>query len=234
MRAPQNRAARRTCRTAIASALVLALASPAGAAPACRLVTDRGGDQITAKTDPRYGEVDVLSADVATDSKSLTAVVRLASLGAVRRDDPRSGRMYEFDFTVNETTFMMLGSLMYGGEDWGVWTRPTKRYPEAKGGGGFYFVGEATGVVDPARGEVRITAPLSVFSRLAPIRHGTRLYALSAFSYTAEGFNVRYPTPVEGRDVGAVVVGYSDADDAWGRMETSYRAGSASCVRVGR
>jgi hypothetical protein len=222
-------------RRALPLTALVALAmtgTPAFAAPAraCLLVKDPAGDTQSPAPDRSLdAQLDITSADVATDKKNVTVVLRLAALTAADPANPQ-GRVYEFDFTAQEKNFIVMGSLLPGGNSYNVFISDT-RFEEGKGGArAATGIGSATGVVDVVAKEVRITAPLTVFDKHANLRGGT-LYYLSAWTYRANGMSAQ-PSLEQAKIEITSSVGVG-VDEAWGR-KSYYKAGSASCVRPGR
>lgn len=218
----------------VASLAVLTAGSPAFAAPkpkpSCGLVKDAAGDTSSPAPDKALdAQLDITSADVATDSKNVTVVVRLSALTAADPANPQ-GRVYEFDFTAQEKNFIVMGSLLPGGNSFSVFISDT-RFEEGKSGArAATGIGSATGVVDVAAKEVRMTAPLSVFDGYANLRGGT-LYYLSAWTYRANGMSAQ-PALEQGSVEITSSLGIG-VDQAWGR-KSYYRAGNPSCVKPGR
>ncbi|HVF04120.1 MAG TPA: hypothetical protein VNA20_04715 [Frankiaceae bacterium] len=223
---------------ALAVAAALAggvLVAPADAAPpakACRLVRDAVGDTDSPMPDADLDrQLDITSADVATGAKNLTVVLRLAALTAADPANPQ-GRVYEFDFTAVEKNFIVMGSLLPGGNSFSVFISETRLEENESGARAATGIGSAVGVVDVAKKEIRMTAPLSVFAPHAPIGRKTPLVHLAAFTYRANGYSAQPAhemLPVEVEITGDVGLG---VDQAWGRM-AYYRAGTPSCVRAG-
>jgi hypothetical protein len=215
---------------AVAAAGSPAFAAPPKAKPVCGLIRDAAGDTSSPMPDRNLdSQLDITSADVATDKKNVTVVLRLASLTAADPANPQ-GRVYEFDFTASEKNFIVLGNLLPGGNSFSVFISDT-RFEEGKGGArAATGIGTATGVVDVAAKEVRMTAPLSVFDPHANLRAGT-LYYLSAWTYRANGMSAQ---PALEQASAEVTTSFGiGVDQAWGR-KAYYRAGAASCVRPGR
>lgn len=211
--------------------------APADAAPkppakSCRLVKDAAADTEALTPDESLDrQLDILSADVATNARDLTVVLRLAALTASDPANPQ-GRVYEFDFTAVEKNFIVMGSLLPGGNSFNVFISETRLEENESGARSATGIGSATGVVDVVKKEIRMTAPLSVFTPHAPIARKTPLVHLAAFTYRANGYSAQPAhdaLPVKAEVTGDVGLG---ADQAWGRM-AYYRAGSPSCVRPG-
>lgn len=225
----------RNAALAVAAAVTLAGPLPAFAGPppatSCKLVKDDTGDTSSPAPDAALdAQLDITSADVATNTRNLTVVLRLANLADADPANPQ-GRVYEFDFTAREKNFIVMGALLPGGNTFGVYISDS-RFEEGKSGArAATGIGEATGVVDPARKEVRMTAPLEVFAPHAALERNVSLMHLVAFTYRANGYSLQsgqqVPVPVSiTGDVGLGV------DQAWGR-KAYYRSQSKSCVRVG-
>jgi hypothetical protein len=195
--------------TALAAAVTLA--PEAGAAPpakrVCNLQTDDKGD-------------------IASSRDTITAVIRPAALAAT---DPVApfGRNYVLVFSSPGS----LGELFLG-----VRTFPTGPVfsfgyigTKPDGTAGSVRLGDATGVVDVTRREVRISAPIRGFAPAkADLRVGRAVIGLTTFIS-------RSATPLANQDAptgqrlptGTVV----PVDDAFGG---SYVLGTPSCVPVGK
>ena len=172
-------------RTALlSSGLALAtLAGPSSAAPPCNLETDPTGDTFLARYQeappaggPVYGpqedSLDIVSADIASDGKVVTAVIRVANLGAAASTAP-TGRGYEFTFTTTKTeNLLYLRALKDAAETFEVGFKE----PLEVGVTTLYTaLGEATGVFDVAKNEVRITAPLAAFDAQGGVKAGDKV-----------------------------------------------------------
>ncbi len=210
----------------------VAEAAPKKPAKACGLIRDSAGDTYSPVSDQGLDtQLDITSADIATDKKNVTVVLRLSALTAADPANPQ-GRIYEFDFTAAEKNFIVLGSLLPGGNDFGVYISESRLEEGKSGARAATGIGSATGVVDVAAKEVRMTAPLSVFDPYADLRSGTAYY-LAAFTYRANGMSTQPSSetlPVQAQVTGSFGIG---VDEAWGR-KAYYRNGGPSCVRVGK
>jgi hypothetical protein len=171
-------------RTAAAlGVLLLALVVPAGAAQAgpakkaCRVIPDdRGDEQVGAAAllglaVPGTPADDLLSADVASDGRTLTAVMRMADLPAM---DPAAplGRRYTVLFHVGfgEVEWFVTARTTPSGAvfTYGRSEEPYGLVPQA------LDLGLGRGVVDTARREVRVHVPGSAVGG----RRGARLVFL--------------------------------------------------------
>ncbi len=204
----------------LATVLVGAVALAGGAAaapakPACNLVTDLKGDASFLDTAPNDASLDIVSADVATDAKKLTAVLRVDRFASLSPTSPL-GRGYYVMFNAPKAEFPIYLNLQITPDvtrfTWG--TRETL----PSGSGRFVRKGTATGVVDAAKNELRVTVPLADFSAVTKITKGTKLSGLTAQTTSVLG------TSATGGLVATV-------DDAAGNKP--YVVGSASCVKPG-
>lgn len=208
----------RLLRPALAAGLLglLATAGLAGAAPAkpsCNLVQDPKGDGTGfVFTDEDYlpndPNLDLISGDIASNAKTITAVIRTDALAM---SDPAAptGRAYYANFTVGGTELFLAVRLDASGN--GTYN------------GGFIDgrrqnLGAATGVVDVAKKEVRISAPLSLFASQAVIKPGTKIADLNLLAQRYIGVAGPGATPSADAAVGGKV----------------YTAGGKSCVVVGK
>ena len=207
----------RTFTVAGAVALV-AGAGLAGAAPkpVCNLVTDPQGDGTGfVLTDRNYlpndPQLDIVSGDVASNGKTITAVLRLADLQLTDNAAP-TGRTYYVNFGVGEVELNLSAAV----EPDGSATYNAGFQDTASRAG----LGAATGVIDVAKKEVRIHAPLSIFAEKVKLKSGSKL------DYV-EGLAQRY---VGNRTAGRGVTPSADATDPG----KGYTVGAPSCVVVGK
>jgi hypothetical protein len=219
-----SHAARIAIALAVGTGLLLAPASFAATPrPACDLVSDPSGDVMPSPPGVDSGDYDVRSADIATDAKRLTAVIRLTSLAP---EDPASAvaRDYEFDFVANGHGFGLLANLVTGGASFNavVFDRTTP------GGRTGTDLGQVTGVIDTARHEIRMTAPLRLFAPYASFKqtYVDQLEVTSARAAGHGGTSVADKVFVGSQSVAYVV------DDA--SSNARYSPGGRSCVRVGK
>ena len=195
---------------------LVAGAGLAGAAPkpVCNLVTDAEGDGTGfVMTDrdylPNDPNLDLVSGDVATKGRTITAVIRTAELAL---SDPMSptGRAYYANFSVGGTELFLSAALDgSGAATYSAGYIDTTRQS----------LGAVTGKVDPDKKEVRISAPVGIFAEQAKIKDGTKILDLNLLAQ-------RY---VGDRAVGGAT---PSADDATGGK--TYTAGAPSCVVVGK
>jgi hypothetical protein len=223
-----------------AAILVLALL-PVGAAstalattkpkpkPVCNIVTDPTGDAAYNGAVKGEGNDDIVSADIASDGKTLTAVMRLAALDST---DPQSplGHNYIISFSTKKAenvlfmavrTYATGTKFLYGYEG----SDPTLPLNIS------YPIGYTTGTVDLVKKEVRVSVPNAAFaSQGTKFPLGTKVLGLTAQSYRMVGQGV-----VPSMQVGPQWVplgGVSEQfDDASGG---SYTVGTRSCVTPGK
>lgn len=188
--------------------------------PACNLVTDASGD-VSNKFQgvdvfPADDGLDLVGADVASDAKNITAVIRL-------HNSPGSATVYakryiaQFKVAGQANPMVLAAAITPTGTvyNFGWYGDGTAT------GTGFNYSGTAaTGKVDGT--VITVTAPLSAVAAeamLGPIKPGAEI---KTFSITA---NRRVPsyTGAPGQ--------VSVADDATGKGP--YKAGQASCIKVG-
>lgn len=213
--------------TTIAAVAFAGLGS-ASAAPACKLFEDPAGDTFATRAQdtagvygPQEDAFDLLSGDIATNAKTITAVIRVAKLAKTAATSP-VGLQYRMQFTIptlDDDTNLWMGAQIEGGttEKFQVGKRAIAANLATK-------TGDVTGVFDLAKNEIRIHAPLSAFAEFGGIKNGTKI-SLSDLDQTASRYT-GVANPVTGAPVAAfadVVVG-----------EKTYTAGRKTCVAVGK
>ncbi len=197
----------RLVRTATALALTGSLfavgASQAATAPVCKLMTDAEGDVTAVQSK----NLDIVSGDIASDSKNLTGVIRVAGLSSSDSTAPSGfGHQVRFNVDGGAVPFYFLasnepspiGSLTfeYGTVDGNILTK----------------VGDAVGVVDTKANEIRMSAPTSVFG----VKAGSKITGMQAVTQR------RFVVLLSGGDSSAI-------DDT-----KTYIAGTKSCVTPGK
>jgi hypothetical protein len=214
--------------------VLLAGQALATTAPAkvCRILRDPAGD--AGATVPTPGEPvrvlpggatdDLLSADVASDGRTVTAVLRLADVVGTDLVAP-TGHGYSMSFRVRGSEreqFLQARTYATGTQfSYGY------RYTDAAGLTYVRVVGAARGTVDPARNEVRVHVPATVLQ--GRVRKGSVLLDLHASTFRLWGQGVVGPRDVQGvtvpLDGTATTFDSGDAD--------RYVVGTPSCVRPG-
>jgi hypothetical protein len=199
--------------------------------PVCNLVQDAKGDSGVSPVPGSDGD-DIVSADVASNATTITGVIRLAALTL---PDPQAplGRSYSVLFTAPGS-----GDLLYvAARTYPQGTKYIYGYQAVDPNTTVntnYTLGDATGVVDTAKAEIRISVPVKSFvdgakAKLAP---GAKLVGLSASVDRIYGQGVvpsQSPAPGAPRlPLGGVTLQFDSADGG------SYVMGTPSCVVVGK
>lgn len=203
----------------LAALSLAASATPSLAGPsrACMLVRDAAGD---ASDQPNltvpavnFPDLDILSADIATDARSITTVIRVQDLGtALDAAGRRNQYRFSFKFGQNFGEIVTYAYRGLDGEQFLV-SIPSEN--------GSVTVDQlpAKGVFDVARNEVRVTIPIAQANDSRPVRRGTYLSGLTATTFRGVGI-----LPGIGAATGM--------DSA--TSESRYLVGTPSCVQVGR
>jgi len=219
----------------IAAALGVALATVAGAAQAapvkkvCNLVTDGTNDTFAARAQdgtapgPQDNALDIKSADIASDGKVITAVIRVASLTAAQTSP--QGRGFAFDFLLpsSELQGSMRAVFINGQAPYFEATIKDPSVPNSPS----TFLATITGSVDEKKGEVHITAPVAVFSELGAIKKGTLI--TPAGDAATSGRAVPPSPGIAGQPVATRYVFADVAVDS-----KPYKVGTPSCVTPGK
>jgi hypothetical protein len=205
-----------------------AVASPA---TVCRLIPDVPGDAAYGLVTPpaRVPLVpgtpgdDLLSADIASDGRRLTAVLRMAEVAV---PDPVAplGRAYTVVFTVQGKGSWFLSARTYAT---GTQYLYGDFVTQAGGTTASRVLGPARGRIDPARRLVVVDAPASVFA--GGLRRGTTLRVPNASVGRWVGQGAVPAQQVAGQQV-PLTGGAMSFDDARGR---NYVVGTRSCVHPG-
>jgi hypothetical protein len=136
--------------------------------PVCNLVTDSKDDATgtgTGQAGPYDANLDIVSADVATNGKLLEVTIRLADLKTGADQNAPTGWAYQFTFVAPGGTGPMRATVSPAGNGWPG--------------------GPNTGVVDTTKKEIRWWVPLTFFS--FPIKPGQKLTGLQASSWRGVG-----------------------------------------------
>jgi hypothetical protein len=164
-----------------------------------------------AGSEPAY---DILSGDVATDDRTITAVIRVVGLAKNTPSSP-TGMQWRLDFSVAGSItplFLQAYATPFGdGFDIG----------STDGGTSTSYAGATvTGVFDLERSEVRISAPLSAPKDEVIIAPGSRIESLHVSAGRFYNTAGDHPSVSERTD---------EAESS-----RTYTAGTPSCVPVGR
>lgn len=213
----------------VLAAGVLVAGSAAAAAPSCRIVKDRTGDTyaVSPQNAPPAGSpvhgpqddyLDLVNADLASDGKNLTAVVRVRKLARTSTTSPLA-TTYALTFSVpgRPGSATLRAQLHSKGAAYEALTTSAADVST--------YLGPALGAIDFQKNEVRMTVPVSVFKSYAAIKRGTKLKPVE----TTTGRGTSAPAlatpgaPAPSRGL--------DADIATGGK--TYAVGARSCLRVG-
>ena len=200
----------------------------------CHLITDARGDAGLTFGGPS-GQVevlpggptdDLLSADVASDGRTVTAVLRLAAL---EQPDPAAptGHSYLLTFRVSGAPVdQFLEARTYPtGTQFDYGTLET----DAAGDPYSHVAGRARGVLDLTRKEVRIHVSAALLLPRGKVRKGTVLIAPTAITDRWWGQGL-VPSP----SVAGVVVPLGGTGTGFDRADGGdYVVGTPSCVRPG-
>lgn len=209
-------------RLAVAAGLagVMAFAGVSqGASKACNLLVDDKGDAngfVNQGVMPNsIDSLDIISGDIATNAKALTAVMRVTKLSKTDSSSPL-GLAYYFNFTVGDVTLFATALTTPSGDRFGAGYIGATRTSLA---------GEVTGAFDEGKNEVRIHVPLSVFAPQVVIKPGSKFLDLNALGQRFVG---AYAPAAQHRSAGATPT----ADVA--ESTKTYTASARSCVAVGK
>lgn len=212
--------------TGIAAFAVPALSAPAPA-PVCNLIPDVKGDA-TASTVPGDASVDIVGGDFASNAKQITAIVRLDKLANPNPQSP-TGQSYFVVFNVKgvaDTLTLSAGLYPTGNE----FKYGYQGVDPTSGVNTSYTLGDATGVVDMAKSELRITADIAKFPQAKSLKAGNRVTTIVAEARRVYGQRV-VPSQQVGparAPLGGVTLTFDTADGK------AYTLGARSCVPVGK
>ncbi|MCA1824638.1 MAG: hypothetical protein ABR520_06935 [Mycobacteriales bacterium] len=214
-------------------AAILAVAGLGGAAaqaaaPKCNLIQDATNDTFLARYQdtagvygPQEDALDIVSGDIATDAKTITGVLRVVKLAKTVASAP-AGTVYRLQFSIpglaDGTTLFLAASIEGGTEKFlaGTVTSAVAASVSTK-------LADGTGVFDLAKNEVRIHAPMAAFAAQGDgLKPGTVINL--GFDQTTSRFVANNPA------TGGPVSPFSDVTVP----ETVYKAGTPSCVKVGK
>ena len=158
-------------------------------APSCNTITDPKGDTFAVRSQdgagaygPQEDGLDITSADLASDGKVVTAVVRIAKLSRTIALSP-TGMTTGVEFIIggSDQVVRLQAVLVSGQADrFEVTEIASDAVPNTPS----TYVGEAKGVVDLAKNEVRITAPAALLAPYGDLKPGTPLFPNDAQSAT--------------------------------------------------
>jgi hypothetical protein len=205
--------------TAAGAAGAVTKPKPKPLKPVCNLVTDPAGDATPQAPLPNDDSLDILSADIASDAKSFTAVIRVKNVAAQGLSQLGSDLQVDFDLAGAEATVWMgYNNSAYGGQafQYGV---------IGKGDAGSTSpTGDAVGIIDTAKNEIRITVPVADMNALGKAKPGAKVSNITVSSSQVAGIA---PNPS-----GVYAFNSLPVDDA--SATKSYVAGYPSCVKPGK
>lgn len=187
---------------------------PAKVKTYCNIVTDPAGDAtgfvVTGILPVSEPGLDILSADLATNDKLLTAVIRVKDLSS--SSTAPTGRAYYLNFTVGGAQFYIDATSALTGSSAGL--------GQFSGAGGTRgsISGTVTATFDTSKNEVRMTTDLANITAKAPVKKGAKFTAITALTQRA----IAIP--------GVITITPTADTTAEG---TDYPAGAPSCVKVG-
>jgi hypothetical protein len=213
----------------VALTLVPAVTIAAHAAPAkvCNLVVDAKGDS-AASVIPGDAAVDLIGGDFASNAKQVTAVIKVDKIVNPNPQSPL-GQSYFMVFGLKGTADLLtLSAGLYPtGNEFKFGYQGVDPNTNVSTS---YTLGDATGVVDTAKNEFRITADIAKFPQaklLAPKGSVTTM--------TAEARRVYGQRVVPSQQVGPARVPFGGATLTFDTAEgKKYTLGAPSCVNVGK
>jgi hypothetical protein len=210
----------------VGAAATATAATKPTAKPVCQIIKDAAGDAEYNGAVPGSDGDDITSADLASDGKKITAVLRLAAVSA---SDPSAplGRGYFIEFGAKGSD----SDLFLSARTYPTGTKYVFGYSAPDPNTGIntsYTIGDATGSVSPEKSEVRITAPNAGFAPSGTkLPKNTKLLTPTATVYRIVGQGLVPSQSVGGQRVpiGGFLLPF---DDATGK---NYVVGAASCVK---
>ncbi len=146
--------------------------------PPCKTIIDPEGDS------DHGASLDIVSADIASNKSKVTAVFRLASISKTNSDAP-TGQGYYFDFNAGGETPIYLSYSV---------TPTTETFNYGYVDGNLHrSLGEATGVVDTAKKEIRISAPVGSWTTYGNPKAGSKITGVVLSTYWVVGAYVTTP-----------------------------------------
>jgi hypothetical protein len=190
--------------TAVGAASAATKPKPKPLKPVCNLVTDDKGDASITGFDPSNASTDILSGDIASNAKVISAVIRLAAKPSGTNLETGQQAEYYFEFTApgsdnpqyfDATVLVGTGSVSFS-------TGQITPSP----GGSTYTPDAANGVTGSISdaGVLRMNAPLSAFSRVK-LTPGVKLTGLKAETFGQLGVLL---SPMDSADGTKYVAGY--------------------------
>lgn len=220
-------------RSALLAIVVLAAATaPAALAatrkapkPVCNIIKDDTGDAGAAEV-PGDANDDIVSGDLASDGRTITAVIRTAALA---QPDPASplgqGFYVRFSARGSDKLLYLAARTYVTGT---VFSYGYSAADPATGVNTSYSLGAAKGVVDTAKKEVRVTVPVADFGKAGvKLVKGLKLLTPTAETQRMAGQGVVPSQEVGGNRIplGGFSLIFDEASGA------SYVIGTPSCAK---
>ncbi|HUR14124.1 MAG TPA: hypothetical protein VM097_06490 [Mycobacteriales bacterium] len=204
--------------TAATAATAATRPRPKPLKPVCNVVVDPAGDASPQPPAPSDDSFDVLSADIASDAKNVTAVIRMKNVSSTGLGQLGRDVQMTFDLVGAEAKVWIgyTGS-SYGGDAF--------QYGLIGMGdaGSTSPTGDAVGKIDAAKNEIRMTVPVADLNGLGKIKPGAKV---SSIAVTASQLVGVAPNPS-----GVYAFNSFTVDDA--AAVKPYIAGYPSCVKPG-
>lgn len=216
-----------------AAAAVVAGGAVASAAPAkvCNLVTDAKGDTFLVRAQdaqkaygPQEDAFDIVSQDLGSDGKVLTAVIRVAKL-ATKVGSAPGGTDYKTQFTIpgqdaKAENFVLNARTNSSGEPSYLLALRTV----VQGQSISQKIADATGAFDLAKNEVRVTVPLAAVKSGSNVLAKGGMLTLAGLDQTSSRATVVNPV------TGTATAAFADV----ATTEKTFKLGTASCVVPGK
>ncbi len=200
----------------VAVVLAVNLAAGAAAAPArepkCRIVRDDADDVRSGfgVVGHPSSTVDIISGDLAANSRTLTAVIRVKKLVL---PDPTSQTGVHFSFSMRGPESRIVLSANFGpdGDFFDIYAGQTTEVGGEDGVSTVPYLAPATGVFDRGRNEIRIHAALVDLAKVDSLSQGARLSKpfIEASTGVVSKNVARSFTTTGGRDVTATGMSYT-------------------------
>lgn len=202
--------------------------SSSAAAPVCNLINDPTGDVLAGGQKVSDDNVDLVSADIAADSKVVVAVIRVAKLSSWDQlSGPLGNRTYLLSFAAAPRESVRFFKVTGFSVTDGAAPNYDFVYGHVNSSGQSVIDGTAVGSYDLAAGTIKMSAPTNGWAKakLATITKRRVLSSLSATaqvhfvngdSYGPEPANTRQLNPLRPTDTAA--------------SASKYVVGTASCV----
>lgn len=168
--------------------------------------------------------LDIVSADIATDKRFVTAVVRVKKLAATAPTAAPTGMQWDLEFIVDgkSITFTAVTDPTGAPRYQGSYVDPIQ--------GGVLFSGGFTGAFDLKKSEVRITAPVALISGQARIKPGAKLTKLQS----SAGPIFTMPEPSKKVSKGGILFTLTFAAADTASSTRTYVVNSRNCVTPGK